>query len=277
MASFKEQLSAGQKILWLDYIDYAARLMSGGQVPWLNSAELIAWFRKAQGLLKSDVVALPVGRIAAAWVEKNAALAARMREKKRVLHPLKTLLADDSLRAHITETLAGMRASLQGSTLALAIPSPRRWIGEAYALAHCSADDAEIGDDETDSASMYLADFLRSFGDSGLDVLLIEETAASEPRSAEQFDLYRPVANIAAHYRWALGLQQPEAAWDGADSALDFVLAPQMQSGRSTGVVLPEAFWAGETSISAVFRYAKVPEQTNPEIVLERLSALRDH
>ncbi len=275
MAGFKEQLSSGRAVLWLEYVAYAARLLSGGSVPWLNSAELIAWYRKAQGLLKSDVVALPAGAIAAEWVRHNAALAGAMREKKRVLHPLKTLLADEALRRQLAETLAGMRASLQGTVLALAIPSPRLWVGEAYALAHGSDDEPEIGDDEADSAAVYIADFLRSFGESGIDVLLIAETAATEPRSAEQFDLYRPVANVAAHYRWALGLQQPAAAWDGADAALDFVLAPQTQPAGSTGLMLPEDFWSGAPAAQAAFRYSVVPEQAQPEAVLERLAVLR--
>lgn len=273
MAAFKEQLSSGRRLLWLDYVDYAAQLLSGGRAPWLDSAALVAWYRKAQGLLKSDVVAVPLGRIAAAWVQAHPDLAAALREKKRVLHPLKTLLADAGLRTQLAETLAGLRASLPGSVLALGLPSPRQWTAEVYRLAHGS--DAEVGDDETDSAALYLADFLRAFGDSGVDALLIEETAATEPRSAEQFELYRPVANVAAHYRWALGLLQPQNAWDAAEPALDFVLAPQASGGRVTGLLLPPAFWSGAAAPAAAFHYTRIPEQAQPEAVLERLASLR--
>ena len=60
--------------LWLDYSDYAGRLLGGGEAPWCDAAELIAWYRKAQGLLGADVIALPVGRVAAAWAREHAAV-----------------------------------------------------------------------------------------------------------------------------------------------------------------------------------------------------------
>ena len=274
MASFVERLAAAKgKVLWLDYTDYAGKLLAGGAVPWLDVGALVAWQRKAQGLLKSDVVALPLAPLCAAWLKKNPALAAAMGEKKRAPYPLKTLLADAPLRAHIAELLAGLRASFAGATLALVIPSPRQWLAVTYAQAHGGAD-VEVGADEADTAAMYLADFLRAFGESGVDVLLLEESEQSEPASTEELEWYRPVLNVAAHYRWATGLRLPAAKHHV--SGVDFLIAPRAVNGARVLTALPPAFWSGKIAAPAGdARFAAIPGDAKPETVLERLGVLR--
>jgi len=70
----------------------------------------------------------------------------------------------------------------------------------------------EIGADEADTAAMYLADFLRAFGESGVDVLLLEESEQSEPASSEEAGSGTGRAQrCPAHYRWAAGLRLPAA------------------------------------------------------------------
>ena len=274
MASFVEQLSSAKgKVLWLDYTDYAGKLLAGGAVPWLDVGALVAWQRKAQGLLKSDVVALPLAPLCAAWLKKNPALAAAMAEKKRAPYPLKTLLADAPLRAHIAELLAGLRASFAGVTLALVIPSPRQWVALAYAQAHGGAE-VEAGADETDTAAMYLADFLRAFGESGVDVLLLEESERSEPASSDELEWYRPVLNVAAHYRWVAGLRLPLAKH--GVGGIDFIIAPRKLNGAHAGIALAPDFWKGAAAEGGDgFRYAVIPADAKPETVLDRLAVLR--
>jgi len=85
--------------LWVESTAYAARLLADDQVPWLDVAGVVGWQRKAQGLLRSDVVTLPVAPVCAAWLAAHPALAKAMAAKSRVGFALKTLLADAANRA----------------------------------------------------------------------------------------------------------------------------------------------------------------------------------
>jgi hypothetical protein len=222
------------------------------------------------------VIALPVGRVCASWLETHAPLLEAMRAKTRAVFPLKTLLADEALRSHLTELVRALRGSVPGPSFALACPSPRAWVAEAYQQAHGSG--VEVGEDEADSAALYIADFLRAFGETGVDALLLVETAASEPGAAEDVACYRSAINVAAHYRWDVGLSVPGARYAGGDAGLDFVIAPRTLPGAVAGCVLAGEFWSGAAPPDPTpecFRYATVPANADPERVLERLAVLR--
>ncbi len=276
MGRLADLLSSGKRPLWIEATAYAERLMANGKVPWGDAAEVVAWHRKAQGLLRSDVVALPVGAVAEAWRQADAELAAEMSAKKRVTAPLKILLASESLRAHLVEILKGLRASYGSSPLALVVPSPRRWVGDAYLSAHGEV--AEVGEDEADGAAMYVADFLRTFGESGIDVLLLEENEQSAPSNASEIKWYQSVFNIAAHYRWDCGLHVPLARDVSGAEGLDFCIAPALVAGLSTGLALPAESWLVGTAPAAPgggFRYVEIPPDAVPETTLEKLALLR--
>ena len=261
--------------LWLDYGAYAARLLAGGQVPWLDADAAGGWLRKAQSLLKSDVAVLPVAAVVEAWLQVNPALVSAMGAKRRTVFPLKTLLADEPLRAHLAGLARVLRAGLSSTPLVLALPSPRLWVGLAYAQAN-GGEAAEVDADAVDGAAAYVADFLRGFAESGLDGLLLEESAETEPATAEDLQLYQAVLNVAAHYRWDLGLRMP--AGRGTAQGLAFALSPVELAGVATGLRLPAEFWDGgaaSVAPSGGFRYAEIPAAANPEAVLERLAALR--
>ncbi len=262
-------------LLWLDATDYAARLLAGGHAPWLDVAASVAWQRKAQGLLRADVLPLPLAPVAAKWVEANDGLRMAMSAKKRLLAPLRTLLADEALRAHLVELVRGLRASFGGAPLVLVLPSPRLWPALAYRLAFADAGEIEVTADDADAAAVYIADFLRAFGDAGVDAVALEEDAASAPRSMDDLGMYQPVLNLAQHYRWDVGLLTPRTgAFDAA--ALDYVIAPGPQPGaRCNGLRLAPGFWQGEAAPPATFRYAGIPADLQPEAVLDRLASLR--
>src|SRR5438128_446190 len=79
------------------------------------------------------------------------------------------------------------------------------WLDDAYRLAFGS--DTEVGGDEADSAAVYVAEFLRSFGEAGVDGVLMIESPGTDPGNAEEIGWYQPITNLAQHYRWGLGLQ----------------------------------------------------------------------
>jgi len=270
-----DDLLASRTALWLDYTDYAAALLAKGAVPWLDVGAAVAWQRKAQGLLKSDVIMLPVAAVCAAWIDAHPALREAMAAKRRAVVPLKTLLADEALRRHLVELAGGLRACFPSLPLALAVPSPRVWVAEAFRQAHGSL--VEVGEDEADGAAVYLADFLRVFGEAGIDALLLQESADSEPAVAEALGCYQPVLNVAAHYRWDVGLGAPGGRYAGGAAGLGFVVAPSALPGTRAGCIVPEAFWTGAAPPDCPphgFRYAVIPTGAQPEAVLQRLAEL---
>lgn len=278
MPKLLDRLAAGDKpLLWLDDTAYSNKLLAGGKTPWHDGAEYTAFRRKAQGLLKPDFVVVPVGSIVAAWVASHTPLKEAMAAKKRAVAPARTLLADEPLRAHLVEMLKGLRAALGSAPLVLSIPSPRAWVAEAYTQAF--GGDVEVGGDEADSCAVYVAEFLRSFGESGVDGLLLEEREGAEPVSAEELGWYQPVINVAGHYRWDLGVRLPTGEGFSGDAAgLQFVISPKPIGGVANGLALSAGFWSGDAAPAAPkggFRFAVVPPDAVPEKVLERLATLR--
>ncbi|MDB5974428.1 MAG: hypothetical protein JWR07_1188 [Nevskia sp.] len=277
MPALTERMAADRRGLWLDYTAYAGALLAGGSVPWLDVDGLIGWMRKAQSLLKSDVVVLPVAAVVEHWLAADTELKAAMGAKRRAVYPLKTLLADPALRAYLASLTRALRSSFAKPALVMALPSPRLWAG--LAAAQALPDEAvEIDADVVDSAAAYMADFLREFADCGIDGLLLEEGAQSGPVSAEDVQLYQPVFNVAAHYRWDVGLRLPAAQDALPGSGTGFVVSSRVIAGVSTGLAIPAGFWSGEAppdSPPGGFRYVEIPADAKPESVLDRLAVLR--
>ncbi len=74
---------------------------------------------------------------------------------------------------------------------------------------------------------------------------------------------------------WAFGVQVTGAeVLDGHHEAMDFAISDQP---AGNGGILDEAFWSsGEIGLNGKdFYVSKVPEDLSPELVLERLQALR--
>ena len=125
---------------------------------------------------------------------------------------------------------------------------------------------------------MYVADFLRTFGESGIDVLLLEETAATTPASAAEIKWYQSVFNIAAHYRWESGLRIPVTSNIAGAESLDFCISPEAVNGLATGRALSAEAWqngSAPTIPAGGFRYVEIPVDSVPETTLERLALLR--
>ncbi|MGQ0501219.1 MAG: hypothetical protein ACT4P0_01200 [Panacagrimonas sp.] len=267
------------RALWLDDTAYSERLLADGQTPWLEATAYVAFRHKAASLLRPDFAVVPVGAFASAWAAANPGLRVVMAARKRAVAPARVLLGDEGLRGLLVEVVRGLRAAHPHAPLVLALPSPRAWVVDAWRLAFGDADSVEAGADEADACAVYVAEFLRTFGEHGLDGLLLEESADAEPASAQEIAWYQPVINVAAHYRWALGLRLPSAqGFSGAVSGVQFVVAPRVMVGASTGLALDGGFWTGDAPPAAPadgFRFATVPADGVPEKVLQRLAVLR--
>ena len=280
MAGFTQRvIGAAHRLVWLDDTDYCTALLAGGENPWLDAGVYAVWRRKAHSLLKSDVVALDVQPLCAAWLSKDAALRESMSAKTRMNFPLKTLLASTPLRCQITEFLTALRANFPQRPLAFVCPSPRAWIAIAYRAAFGAAAELAIGEEEVDGASLHCADFLREFGSASIDTVLLEESTDSAPASAAELEWYRSVLNVAAHYRWDVGVRHAAGTIAGADSpGIDYHIGTPPRQGVCFGALIGTDFWQGEdppAAAGADFRFACVPLNLQPERILDRLELLR--
>jgi hypothetical protein len=272
--------AGARRLLWLDHTAYSAALLAGGHAPWLDAAGCTAWQRQAQGLLRSDVLTLPLADLAAAWLARDATLLAAMAGKTRRAHgPLKECLASGPLRARAAALATALRAAMPGVLLVLAMPSPRDWVARVITLAGGSAA-AEVDEDAVDAAAACIADFLRGFASVGVDAVLLRESRPwADAESALWIELYQPVANVARHYGWDWGVQLPEAAEVHGTQAPGFMIAPSPCGTGPTGLAVPASFWHGEALPApppGSFDAAEIPATAHPETVLARLATLRE-
>ncbi len=269
--------AAAAPLLWLDDAAYTERLLAGGRTPWLDSAEYVAFRRKAQGLLRAELRAVPLAGFLRAWVAAHPALVGAMSAKSRAVYPARVLLADEGLRAHLVETLSGLRAAFAGTPLVLGLPSPRAMVTMAWQMAFGADARVEVGEDEADSCAVYLAEFLRSFEGCQVDALLLDEPAGAGTVTADTLAWYQPVLNVARHYRWDVGLRLPDdVVFEGEATDLQFVIAAHAVGGAVHLRCLSDTFWSGAAPVeTGPHHFATVPVDAVPETVLARLAALR--
>ncbi|HMM77176.1 MAG TPA: hypothetical protein PJ986_15805 [Gammaproteobacteria bacterium] len=270
-------IETGASPLWLEADAYAARLLARDAAPWLDSSAYIAWHRKMLALLEPGIAAVNITPILVAWTAHEASTLRSMQASRRAVAPFKHLLADPLLRAHLLAVLTGLRASYPGLPLALTAPSPHRGLLDAYRNAFGGT--PEYCADDVDTAAMYLADFLRTFGEAGIELLLLEESPDSAPATDEALALYQAVLNVAAHLRWGIGLRQPAGDRAGMTyPGIDFVIGPACAGRPCRAQALGPEFWEDDRAPApqaGVLRYAEVPVDAIPERVLARLDALR--
>lgn len=260
--------------LWLDYDAYAGRLLANGAAPWGDVDALIGWYRKAQGLLHSDVIAVPLADVAATRVATQVALRDAMASGRRPIAALKTVLADDGLRGQLRELLGALASSFADTPIVLTTPSPRRLINSARQLA--GLDCVDVDDDAIDNAALLLTDFLRTFGDSGLAGVLLIESVDDAPATLDALELYRPLLNVGAHYRWAIGTHSEHAL--PACNGMAFAIATSASDDALSGLIVDSGFWNGDAPrkrADGQFLHATLPADAQPESVLARLALLR--
>lgn len=282
MGALIESIQLGNgNFLWLDDYVYSGMLLANGNPPWLDPTAFVAWRQKAIGLLKPSINLLPLKPLLASWLAVHDALREDMAAKKRAVVPARTLLANEAFRGHVAELLASLSAALPSLPLVLSVPSPRAMLYLAYGHAHgdSAAANIEVGEDETDACAMYLADFLRSFGNAQVDAVLLTECADHEPTNDEELGWYQPVWNVAEHYRWDTGVGFEDGSnFSGSAPDLSIVLANQPVGTTWSGVQLNDSFWQG-AAIPVLnersFLALTVPEDAVPESVLARLAAAR--
>jgi len=268
-----------EKVLWINYLDYAAKLLADGNVQWMNIAECIAWYRKAQSLLKSDVLHIDVELICSQFIESDASLKSSIAAKNKSTAPLKELLAYEPLRAHISELVSALRTTFPDLLLILVCPAPGEWVSRTYLQAFPDTASPSIAEDEVDYGSLYTADFLRIFSGANVDGLLIKDGVLTEELVELNMPCYQTIINLASQYRWRFGFQFSDVASEDLLPDVDFIITPLNITRPNLGLELGSLFWEGGASSDLhrhCFHYVQVPSTSEPEIVLEALAEARN-
>lgn len=280
LASLDAPPSGRARPIWFDAAAYGrARLLGGADLPWQVPAELTSFFGKTQAMFGSDAILADVADAFAQRAAADPALRDAMGARSRPGYALRTLLADERARATAAEAVGALAATKGAVPLVLAVPAPGRWLAAAAGQARPGSAPPDAGQAET--AAMYSADFLRTFGDTGVDGLLLDEgqVAAGDLIHPEA---YRPVLNVAEHYEWPVLIRTgAAAAWP--HGPVPGVLAwigsnPPAAAGEPPGrwgIVAGPDFWAdADPPAGAGLVLAEVPAQAEPEAVMKRVRAL---
>ncbi|MBV1919517.1 MAG: hypothetical protein KUG73_02455 [Pseudomonadales bacterium] len=278
--------------VWVDAWDYGNKLLNKGQpAPWHDIAAIIAHIKQLQSLVNSDIVTLEVGDFYSAWLRFNPDLLHAMGQKRRLGYALRTMLADQDARKQLKEIIDALCESYCDKPVVLAIPSPKQWIASAYCTAK-DIDSVDISWDDAESASMYVADFLRCFSGCGISGLLIRDNTDQGPASDAEVARYQPVLNVAEHYRWQCILDGcPHSYIPNPVTGINFSLRRRQFSQLSlqqhqsqqppppfTALKLTAQDWTEHPSSvkpDGTCCYVCIPSDAIPETVLEKLTHLR--
>jgi hypothetical protein len=277
LASLAAPPSGRERAIWFDAADYGrAKLLAGAAVPWDSPAELASFVAKLQGMFRSDVILADVGEAFAQRAAGDGQLRAAMAARTRPGYALRTLLADEQARGAAAEGVRALAATAGGVPLVLAVPTPGRWLGAAAEQA--GSDPGPVDSGRAETAAMYVADMLRTFGRLGVDGLLLDEGSARGSGLIHP-EAYRSVLNVADHYGWPVLIRTDAAtAWPyGSIPGVTAWLGPaaaDVTTGR-WGVVAGDGFWDGDNPApDAELVLVPVPAQADPEAVMKRVRAL---
>ena len=272
-----------QHAMWVDAWDYGKQLLNKGQPqPWHDIAAIIAHIKQLQSLVNSDILTVDVGDFYKEWLRTHTTLLHAMGDKRRLGYPLRTMLADQGARQQLKDIIDALCESYLDRPVVLAIPSPKQWIASAYCAAK-EINTVDISWDDAESASMYVADFLRSFSECSISGLLIRDNTDQGPASDVEVARYQPVLNVAKNYRWQSILDGcPENYVPNPNTGISFSLRRSQQYQQSnsalTALKLSTQDWPQHPSSvqqgNACY-YVCIPADAIPETVSEKLTQLR--
>ena len=263
--------------LWIDGWDYGEKLLNkGNTAPWGDVGAFVSFHKQLQGLLGSDVLTVNVAAFYDFWLQQHPELLQEMASKRRLGFALRTLLANQSARQQLHEVVAAVCESNSGMPVLLEMSSPKSWIGDAHCKAQNKAN-TEVSWDDAESASMYVADFIRFFSDCALSGILLHDSEGEGPSSEADTLRYQPVINVAQHYNWQVVLN---------GCSYDFTASPEQgvsvclgSQEDAQGQILPPSYFSDRQGTPFIstgqFIYVVVPSDAIPEFVLDCLAKLR--
>lgn len=268
--------------IWLKSFAYTKRLLLGESGnPWESAGKYTAYFSQAQGLLKPDVAVLEVGEFFDAWLQCNPTVRMELLGKPKLSYPLRKLLEQAQPRELLTEIIEAVLAQLRSQVpLVLSMPSPGNWLHRVSLAA--GRDDLVLDADSIEDSAMYMADLARAVSGCSVGGLLLEEVCSGINPDPSDLELYRPLINVAKHYRWPLALRSGNGGLVDNPALQDFAVVIGAGNlpgaARARGIDVSTMVWAEEPVPELApgqFYFIDIPEDATPELVLENLATLR--
>lgn len=279
LASYFSGISSSRNPVWVDGLDYSREVLNQGKaLPWSDTAALVAFVQKQQQLLRSDVLMIDLLDFFQVWTQSRPDLLQSMAKKSRLNYPLKVLLEDTAAIEQLRDFFKAISSVKGSEPLIVKVASPKLWMGTAFSMAH-NGESPDVAWKDAERAALYIAGFLRAFGDTGIDGLLIVDDEGEGPANAEELASYQSLLNVAEHFRWSVGLYNPGVDFSVPDNSLGCIVTNRPPETGCTGII-PDQFWSSSEPASlppADFYYIAVPEQTEPEHVLSSLQYARDN
>lgn len=254
--------SGRSRPLLIDSDRYATEVvLQGAPTPWTDIAALTNLVTKVTSLLGPDAVCIDAAAFYAAYATASPELTSAMGARSRTGFPMRTLLGDD----HALEAFAATTRTIADSSrrrVVLRAPSPARWLCRAHAVVGNPLDG--VDEDQADSASMYLAEWLGKLGSVPVALVLLDtRPTEADPfvEAEERLTSYSAISNVTGHFEWTLGIR------DGA--------AVEVGPGEPSVEILPETFWTNGARVpDADVILTTIPPSATPEHVLDRLAGL---
>ena len=270
ISTIMKNSEAGQPLRWLEWLDYGRKvILNGREIPWNDTTALASFFGQGCDLLQLGMVSFDLEAYLDWWLKENSSALDAMKGKRRIGFALKTLLGDQGLRTGVVDIL-GSLAAASSTPVVLGLPSPRRLLPWAHDLANGGHTDS-VDEIAVDSATVYLADFLRALADTGIAGVLVRESGGNDYGDSLG-TLYRPVVNVAQTYQWMVSLDLGDCRATGLDD-FDLVISREAVDAGIVVHSVSSEFWeSGQWQASAVV-YGEVPVDGVPEKILEVLDA----
>ncbi|WP_147535167.1 hypothetical protein [Bacillus marasmi] len=277
-----------KQLTLIDFTDYANRLLNNGKKDLYQKPDLfISIFTQAERLLNPDVLNIDVSSFYQVYLE-NEQVFVQSIKSKRLPVIMKNILAQEKPKSLITEIINGLK-SLSKKPVVISIDSPQKWLQEASKSVKGEGE-ISLSLDEIERASMYIAEFLRSFSTLNISAIVIKESENTIFTHDELLERYQPITNVAKHYKWSLGLQMDTCLNPTEIRKLvDFCLIssltfPELTSlweeGQAIGGGLDQRFWEGQIQTGTIPKtgllFGKIPADAEPETVLSQIQNLRN-
>lgn len=253
---------SGSRRLIIDSEAYSRRvLLQGRELPWSDSAAVAGHLGKAQALLESEAVLLPLDQMIRWFLGSgDGRLLEAMTAKTRRGFAVRAFLADDMVR-DAAKDLAEAAGALLRVPVLIHIPSPAELLVLADRSVNGSDSATVFSDDDAEGAAVYHSDLLRVFVGTDVSGIVIDERYA---QSSEES--IGPVLNTAEHYRWPV-LRRRQ---DSVECVFPGGSAEHIP-------VLDEAYWSegNPTVPEGGLLFTEIADSAVPEEVLSLLRGLR--
>jgi hypothetical protein len=259
------------RLVWIEFDDYAHRVFAGGAADWLRDANVfVGGVSQAQGVVASEVLSIDVLAPYLAHLEPCGD------DARETVQSMLQLEAPRDFVNDVVDALAHRFGD--HIDLVLKVPSP----GDLLRRAGLGGD---ASFDELDDIGVGLSNVLREFSTKPLAGVLV---ASSGPLSLDEDEALESVTGVARHYQWCVALSLEGAAAVPAEAPridADLLLLPAVRtadlrdaaaSALVLGGGLGTGYWQADGEIpdrqARGLLYGAIPADTQPELVVKRVA-----